>query len=210
MSLLDLVAIYLVVGAGCSFVVYRRTGKLGAAAIALPLWPIWAPVALIPDAPPRSRASDRATRIESELAHAVQAADGSPFAVLLPPEAAARIRQEVRQALTRIAELDGVLEQPGFDRDEAEAHVRELTRDGASRRALKTAVLHRDNVAHIESLRDRHVRALEELGELVAALRSQLVLARYAGSSPEGVGGIITEMWVRVESLSEVMEASSG
>ena len=210
MNLLDLVALYLIVGAGCSVVVYRKTRKLGSAAIALPLWPIWAPVVLIPDAPPRSRASDRAGRIETELAQAVQAADGSPFEVLLPREAADRIREEVRNALDRIAELDGVLAQPGFDLGAAEVRIGELTRAGAGKRALQTAVLHRDNVARIESLRDRYVRALEELGELVGALRSQLVLARYAGSSPEGVGSIVSEMWARVEGLGEVMEATSG
>ena len=59
-------------------------------------------------------------------------------------------------------------------------------------------------------MRDRHERALEELGELVGALRSQLVLARYAGSSPDGVGGIVTELWARVEGLGEVMDVSTG
>lgn len=210
MSLLDLVVMYLLVGAGCAAVVYRRTRKLGSAAIAFPLWPIWAPVALIPDAPPRSRATDRAARIEAEVAEAALAAHGSPFEVLFPREAADRIRSEVANALHRIAELDGVLQQPAFDFDAAEARVRELTRTGASNRALKTAVLHRDSIARIESLRDRHVRALEELSELVGALRSQLVLSRYTGSSPEGVGGIVSDMWARVEGLGEVMEESSG
>lgn len=215
MSLVDLAILYAVVGAGCAAVVYRRTRgptarRLGSAAIALPLWPIWAPIALIPDAAPRSRATDRADRIEAELAQAVQAAESSPFEVLLPHESAERIRSEVRDALERIAELDAVLEQPGFDRRDAEERVRRLSAAGASKRALKTAVLHRDNVLRIEALRDRHVRALEELGELVGALRSQLVLARYAGSAPEGVGGIVSEMWARVESLGEVMDAQEA
>ncbi|MCB9592957.1 MAG: hypothetical protein H6719_09520 [Sandaracinaceae bacterium] len=212
MSLVDLALLYTIVGAGCAAVVYRKSRgpvrrRLGSAAIALPLWPIWAPIALIPDAAPRSRATDRAARIETELAQAVTAASDSPFEVLLSQEAAERIRTEVRDALQRIAELDEVLEQPGFDRREAEERVARLSDTGASKRALRTAVLHRDNVLRIEALRDKHVRALEELGELVGALRSQLVLARYAGSAPEGVGGIVSEMWARVESLGEVMDA---
>jgi len=217
MSLVDLTVIYAVVGMGCAAVVYRRSQgsprrRLGSAALALPLWPIWAPIALLPDAAPRThvgqrRAADRAERIEAELDQAVSAAIDSPFEVLLPRRAADRIRDEVRDALRRIGELEAVLEEPGFDRARAEERVVELSAGQASKRALKTAVLHRDSVARIEALRDRQVRALEELGELVGALRSQLVLARYAGSSPEGVGGIITEMWTRVESLSEVMDA---
>jgi hypothetical protein len=212
MSLLDLTLLYAVVGAGCAAVVYRRTrgdrrARLTHAALALPLWPVWAPVALIPDAPPRVPATGRAARIEAELAQAVHAAADSPFEVLLPTDAAARIRAEIGRAVARIAELDQVLAQPGFDAAAAEARVNALVAQNASRRALKTAVLHRDNVARIRAMRDRHERALDELGELVGALRSQLVLARYAGSPPEGVGGIVTELWARVEGLGEAMEA---
>ena len=211
MSLLDLSVLYLVIGAGCAAVVYKKTRgtsakRVASAAVAFPLWPIWAPIALIPDAPPRTEASGRAARIEAELEQATRAAEGSPFEILLPRDAADRIRDEVRQAIVRIGELDGVLAQSGFDLAEAEERVSALTRSG-NRRALKTAVLHRHNVARIQALRDRQVRVIEELGELVGALRSQLVLARYAGSSPEGVGGIVTELWARVEGLGEVMDA---
>lgn len=214
MNLLDLTVLYLVVGAGCAVVVYRRTSgsrrrRATSAAVTLPLWPLWAPIALMPDTPPRSEATGRAARIEAELAQAERAAAGSPFEVLLTAESARRISDELRGALNRIAELDGVLAQPGFDLGEADARMSALTASG-SRRALETAVLHRNNVARIHSLRDRQVRAIEELGELVGALRSQLVLARYAGSSPEGVGGIVTELWARVEGLSEAMDAHAS
>lgn len=211
MSLLDLAILYAIVGAGCSIVVWRkshgeRPRRIASAALALPLWPIWAPLALIPDPPRRTPASGRAARIEAELERAVAAAQGSPFEILLPQEAANRIQRELRQAVTRIDELDGVLAQPGFDLAEAEKRVTLLT-DRDSPRALRTAVLHRDNVARLEAVREKHARALEELGELVGALRSQLVLARYAGSSPEGVGGIVSELWARVEGLGEAMDA---
>ena len=215
MSLFDLIAIYAVVGAGCAVVMLRRSSdrprhRLASACLALFLWPIWAPIALIPDAAPRSRAQGRAARIRAELDQAVTAAENSPFEVLLPKRAATRIQDEVEHAVQRVAELNTILSQPSFDRQSAEARVKELTDARASRRALKTAALHRDNVVRIEALRDRQVRALEELGELVGALRSQLVLARYAGSSPEGVGGIVSDMWARVESLGEVMSAQDA
>ena len=206
MSLLDLGVLYLIVGVGCAVVVYRRTGRGASAALALPLWPIWAPIALIDDAPPRSAGSDRVARIEEQLGQAVAAARGSAWSVLLPDDAVRRLRAEIALVVRRIAELDEVLAQPGFDLSGAERRVSELSGRGTSRRALETAVLHRNNVARIQAMRDRSERALEELGELVGALRSQLVLARYAGSSPEGVGGIVTELWARVEGLADVMD----
>ncbi|MCZ7683767.1 MAG: hypothetical protein M5U28_35375 [Sandaracinaceae bacterium] len=211
MSLLDLAALYALVGVGCAVVVFKKTHgsrrrRAGSAALAMTLWPIWAPLALVPDPPRRTPASGRVARIEAELERATAAAAGSPFEVLLPEEAAERIRTELRQAALRIDELDAVLAQPGFDLAEAERRVGELTGSGSST-ALRTAVLHQGNVARLEALRDRHARALEELGELVGALRSQLVLARYAGSSPEGVGGIVTELWARVDGLGEAMDA---
>jgi len=48
-------------------------------------------------------------------------------------------------------------------------------------------------------------RALDELCELVQALRTQLVLARFAGSSVEGTGGIVSEVWARVEGLGAAL-----
>lgn len=205
MSLLDLGLLYLIVGVGCAAVVYRRTGRPGSAALALPLWPIWAPVALVDDAPRPGGASDRVERIEEQLTQAVQACRGSAWSILLPDESVRRLRAEIAMVVQRIDELDEVLAGPGFDLTAAERRVSELTRAGGSRRALETAVLHRNNVARIQAMRDRSERALEELGELVGALRSQLVLARYAGSSPEGVGGIVTELWAHVEGLADVM-----
>ncbi len=207
MSLLDLGLLYLIVGVGCAAVVYRRTGRPGSAALALPLWPIWAPVVLVDDAPRRGSASDRVERIEEQLSQAVQACRGSAWSILLPDDSVRRLRAEIAMVVRRIDELDEVLSAPGFDLASAERRVSELSRTGGSRRAFETAVLHRNNVARIQAMRDRSERALEELDELVGALRSQLVLARYAGSSPEGVGGIVTELWAHVEGLADVMSA---
>lgn len=211
MSLVDLATLYAVAGLGCAVLVFKRTRgarrhRFTSAAIALALWPLWAPLALVADPPRRTPARDRVARIEGELDRAAAAAAGSPFAVLFSPDAADRIRHELRELAHRIAELDAVLAQPGFDLAEAERRVTRLE-EHASPTAVRTAVLHRDNVGRLEALRDKNARALEELGELVGALRSQLVLARYAGSSPEGVGGIVTELWARVEGLGEAMDA---
>ena len=53
----------------------------------------------------------------------------------------------------------------------------------------------------LQHLAARDRRALDELAELIGALRTQLVFARYSGSSPGEAGDIVTEVWARVEML---------
>jgi hypothetical protein len=115
-------------------------------------------------------------------------------------------------------ELCALLRREGFDAAEAERRLASLERERASPRAIATARLHLENVRRLSALRDRDARALEELADLVQALRAQLLLARYAGAglaggevpmaSPniEGTSGIVSEVWARVEGLSAVLE----
>jgi hypothetical protein len=209
-SLTDLAILYCIAGAGCAIAVFVRSkesrrARLASSVLALAIWPIWAPLALVSDPPRRTPSRGRADKIETELDRAVAAAAGSPFEILLPKDAADRMRSEIHQACARIDELEGVLAQPGFDLKKAEERVNELTFAG-SPPALRSAVVHRNNIARLRAMRDKYERALEDLAELAFALRSQLVLARYAGSSPEGVGGIVTELWARVEGLDAVAD----
>src|SRR5262249_53912105 len=95
----------------------------------------------------------------------------------------------------------------GFDASAAASRVVELEKSGASLRAIATARLHLDNVRRLHAMRERDARALDELADLVQALRTQLVLARFAGSTVEGVGGIVSEVWARVEGLGAAMDA---
>jgi hypothetical protein len=59
-------------------------------------------------------------------------------------------------------------------------------------------------------LRDRDARALEELCALVEALRTQVTLARFSGSSAADIGGIVGEVWARVEGLGAAIEAEES
>jgi hypothetical protein len=111
------------------------------------------------------------------------------------------------RAASRHAELDALLRRDGFDDVAAASRVAELEQARASSRALATARLHLDNVRRLRAMRDRDARALEELADLIQALRTQLVLARFAGSSVEGVGGIVSEVWARVEGLGAAIDA---
>ncbi|WP_437685083.1 hypothetical protein [Sorangium sp. So ce176] len=223
MSLRDLSVLYLIAGLACAVAVYRAARAVGggerrraafSAALCMPLWPIWAPVALTarraePGGTPGTSAA--AARVQGALREGVSACAGTSFEALLSREAASRIEAEVARAAARHAELDALLRQSGFDEAAAAARVAEIERGGAgSGRALATAHLHLENIRRLRAMRDRDARALEELADLVQALRTQLVLARFAGSSVEGVGGIVSEVWARVEGLGAAIDAHGG
>lgn len=219
MSLRDIIVLYLVAGLACAVAVYRtstepRARAAASAALAVPLWPLWAPIALTTSqrsgmaaAPLHAATSDAAAQVKRALREGLEACAGTPYESLLSRDAASRIEAEVTRAAARHAELDALLRREGFDADAAASRVAELERSGATLRAIATARLHLDNVRRLHLMRDRDARALDELADLVQALRTQLVLARFAGSSIEGVGGIVSEVWARVEGLGAAMDA---
>ncbi|APR83500.1 Hypothetical protein A7982_08849 [Minicystis rosea] len=218
MSLGDLAVIYLVAGVASAVAIYRTSTDRGAArmlsaAVAVILWPLWAPIALtsakrlpaparvVPGARPEAPVAAAADRIASALREGVEACAGTSLEALLPRDAAERMLAEVRRAAERHAELGALLAREGFDLAAAEARLAELTESNASPRAISTARLHLDNVRRIAAMRERDARALDELGDVVQALRAQLVIARLSGPQPEGAGGIVSELWARVEGL---------
>ncbi|WP_437322876.1 hypothetical protein [Sorangium sp. So ce381] len=218
MSLRDLSVLYLIAGLACAVAVYRASpeGRRRAAlsaALCVPLWPIWAPIALTAGRGEGGErvsgaAGEAAARVQGALREGVSACAGTSFEALLSREAASRIEAEVARAAARHAELDALLRQSGFDEGAAAARVAEIERGGgAGARSLATAHLHLENIRRLRAMRDRDARALEELADLVQALRTQLVLARFAGSSVEGVGGIVSEVWARVEGLGAAIDA---
>lgn len=103
MSLRDLLLLYLVIGCCFAIVIYRSSPetnatRLGSAALAVPLWPLWAPIALTArraDAPLSSAHSSLSSgaleRVKAALSDAVASTRGTPLATLLPPESASRI-----------------------------------------------------------------------------------------------------------------------
>jgi hypothetical protein len=226
MRAVDLGVLYAVVGVGCGVAVLRlrgatRPADLASAALAVVLWPLWAPFALVrPDgevsgagrgaargaAPESVVAAVR--RIAQALREGVDATRGTPLGALLPEAAAARILAEVERVAARHAELDALLRTAEFDVARALARVQALERQEAPARMLATARLHHDNVARLARLRDRDARALDELADLAGALRTQLVLAAYAGSTDAGASGIVSELCARVEGLSAAIDAA--
>lgn len=217
MSLRDLALLYLIAGLACAVAVYRsstdsRPKAVASAALAVPLWPLWAPIALTTAQRSGSAAlsaatADAAARVKRALQEGIESCAGTSYESLLSRDAASRIDASVTRAAARHAELDALLRREGFDAAAASARVLDLEKSGASLRAVATARLHLDNVRRLHAMRERDARALDELADLVQALRTQLVLARFAGSSVEGVGGIVSEVWARVEGLGAAMDA---
>jgi hypothetical protein len=218
MSLRDLSVLYLVAGLCCAVAIYRSSPAGGAhravsAALAVPLWPLWAPIALTarrPIAAASGTMSGAVERVRAAMREAVSASRGTPLQSVLPAEAASRIEEEVERRATRHAELEALLEKEAFDLARAEARVREIERAGGSSRALATARLDLENVRRLLSLRDRDARALDELCALAEALRTQVTLARYSGPSQADFGDIVTEVRARVEGLGAALEAEES
>lgn len=214
MILLELSVLYLVVGGACALALHRRAPKYtrGAAVEAITtilLWPLWAPIAWTSDRdspPTNERIVEVTERVRAALSEGIASAQGSPLAQLLNRESAQRIVNEVERVASRHAELVELLAREDFNGAEAARNLEALERQGASTRVVASARLHLTNVQRLEELARRDMRTLEELAGLVTALRTQLVLARLSGSSAEGVGDIVTELWARIEGLSEANE----
>lgn len=208
MSILDLITIYLIVGGGCAMLVYLRNTphRLLSALCTLVLWPFWAPMVL--HASPKLEVGALG-RIDDELERTRAAIAGTALERLLPSDAIDHIRQQVAQAQARQNQLGELLSLPEFSLEDAEARLASLRPHGASQsggRALQTAQLHRDNIARLSALQHAQQRQIDELLANLKALRSQLLVTHYAGSSPHAVDDMVQEVWNRVEALREALE----
>ena len=76
--------------------------------------------------------------------------------------------------------------------------------DVESARDLEVA--HAGEVAHL----DEADQARVELADLLEALRTQLVLARYEGSPADDASAIVSEVWARLEGLGAVLDPGSS
>jgi hypothetical protein len=216
MRLADLLVLYGAAGVASASVIYKSAPQrawraLPSALLALPLWPLWLPIVLSArrrpnSAPGASHAGHGADATRQAIWQAHEAVVGGPLEPLLPREAALRMLQEVERAAQRHRELAQLLEQPGFSVGAAQNRIEELTRAGASPRGLAPARLQLENARRLQELCRRDEQTLLELGELVAALRSQLVLARFNGGAPADAGDIVSEVWARVEVLGSALD----
>lgn len=221
MSLRDFFGLYALVGLACAIAVFRRgshrqrgAGALFSALATIPLWPLWAPFALAPartgagrgEGAPRPENAAILARVDRALADAVAAVAETPMSEVFTQRTAARIRAEVARVAGRLADLSALAEKSGFDRGASALRLEELERSGASDRAVATARLQNESLARLAELRAADARALDELADLLEALRTQLVLARYEGSPAADASAIVSEVWARLEGLGAVLD----
>ncbi len=221
MSLRDLLILYGIVGVACALAVLRRGTAKGAkaaasAAATVLLWPLWAPFALgapaarAPGATSRSGPPhDAVRRVENALAEAVASVAGTPMSEVFSARTAERISAEVARVAERLDELTALTARAGFDAEASSRHLRDLEAQGAPERTLVTARLQHESSSRLQQIRTADAQALQELAELLEALRSQLLLARYSGSSAEGAGAIVGEVWARLEGLGVAFDVAT-
>jgi len=220
MSVRELFVLYAVVGFACAIAVLKRAPTRTAATffsalMTIPLWPLWAPFALVPNGEnrrpraesPRSPQREAAVaRVERALADAVAAVEGTPMSGVFTHEIASRVSAEVSHVADRLGDLDALVARSEFDREASAKRLADLERSGAEPRAIATARLQLESLERLAQMRAADARALEELADLLEALRTQLVLARYAGSSADGASAIVSEVWARLEGLGAALD----
>jgi len=155
-----------------------------------------------PDAKPASAANHRASagdvtdaargrsqaplaRIDRALEESVKAVAGTPMSQVFSRQVAQRIAAEVALVAERIDELAALASSDGLDREASAARLRALEAkaaqgaeggkaDAASERAIATARLQYESLMRLEALRATDAQALDELADLLEALRAQL------------------------------------
>jgi len=214
MHLFDLAVIYATLGIITTVYIrwrqrvrgLKRLGELITTAV---FWPFVIALTLGAQSVPASGAM-QTDPAEQALNEAFAAVKDSPLENLLTESAVSRLRHEIQRSRSRLDELAHVVQSQGLTVERAKEHLMDLERKGASERSIGSARLQLDNALRLAEMRRRDAQTLDELTELLCVLRSQLVLARYAGAAPAGIADVVTEVWARVEVLGISLEPSES
>ncbi len=194
------VAAYLAVGAGLAFLCDRKQrddaawSRVGSSLLCLALWPLWAPVALLPT---QTTAPLGATswkdRIASTLNEAREAALGTPLSSLIPNSLIERVLAAATSIEQRHRELSLLLARP------------DLTAQSEHKLGFRG-----QSVERLRQLWQRDELLLGQLSELAEALRMQLLVARFSGGDADGARDIATELGAQIESLDDWFALDRG
>jgi hypothetical protein len=219
----DLAIAYLCVGSVSAVIVHRRSraqrgiGKQHAfqsalsAAACVPLWPLWAPFAVGTwESSSRGPAAKQVRRIERALRRAIAAIAGTPLEPLWPRTALASLMDELGRVAERLEELERCISLHEVHPDQTDLRIRQrATDDDASEATLTAMRLRYQAELQLVTLRERNLRALEELADLVELLAAQALVARYAGSGTQSLEALVTEVRARLDamrSFSEILQ----
>jgi hypothetical protein len=220
MRLTELATVYLLVGFGCAVasLVHRRAGRTGLGATAdrssapgrvgdalllATLWPLYGPFLLL-----KLQGRDHpGTGAEAAFVVALRRARGTPLGALLPDESTVvGLAQRLRVAADKIAEIDGLLRRPEFSEPATLARLEELRRRDATECALVAAGIRLQNIRRLRAMRDRFARELDEVGELLEQLTTQVELVRLAGAADASSAELVRELVSRVEGLDQMLD----
>ena len=207
MRLVELLALYALVGAGGAVFALTRPGSAPSrsldAFLMFAFWPLYGPFFLARD---RAPAGEPASG-EVAFLSALRRAAGTPLASLLPDERSARaLARRLRVASDKVREIDGLLERPEFDEARARKRVSELTLEEASEAAIGTAKSRLHNIRRLRHLRDRFARELVDVEELLAQLTTQAEVVRLAGAPDSETRDLVQEILSRVEGLDGLLD----
>lgn len=192
---LGYVAIGLAIAVGAFLA--RRQISAGDVVFLIMLWPLAAPLIL-------GGHRDDSDPGAAELVAALARAQASPLASVLPDAETARVlASRLREAGTRLADLEQVLARPDFDEGDAERRANELAARGATS-AAATARLRVRTLVQLRSLRVRYRGELDEVRELIAQLVTQAELVRLQPSIAHTSGELVRELVNRVEGLDDL------
>lgn len=204
MKLVELGVLYGLVGVGCAAVVLVRgqgSQRFTDAALMLGLWPLYGPFLLT-----RLAGSDEQGCDVTFLA-ALRRASGTPLAALLPDQQTVRaLAHRLRVADSKVHEIDSLLRRREFDLADAERRHRELLERSASEYAISTAASRLQNIRRLRGLRDRFARELDEVGELLVQLRTQVEVVRLAGGPDDETRDLVQELVSRVDGLDRMLD----
>lgn len=186
--------VYAAIGLVAAVRAVRRGERPLDAALLWLAWPLMLPLGTKPSSPPDDPVARAADRVREALASVELAAAGTGYAGLLDAQAGVRLRQELSRATQRVRAIDDELarETSHGSGSQATAHLREASQ------------------ASLRAIRERDLRAMSELAELLAALRARIVLAQHSGSPAEGPEVMVGEVWSRIVGLGEALEVTRG
>jgi hypothetical protein len=188
MRLADLAILYVLAGAGAAVAALIVRRGVVDAALLVPFWPLYGPFLLTTPGAARSELSG--------------------LAALLPDEAVQQqLAERLRVARGKVLEIDGLLVRADFSEAEATSRLLELRAAGGSETAITAVTLRLNNLRRLRALRARFARELDEVGELLAQLRTQAEVLRLGGARDPGTDDLVRELCARVEGLDLVMDS---
>lgn len=189
------VAVGIAIAIGCA--IMRLPIRAGDVMFVIGLWPIAAPLVI---GGHRGEPDPGAAQLVDALARA----QASPLASVLPDAETARVlASRLREAGSRLADLDAVLARPDFDEADAARRAHELAARGATG-AAATAQLRVRTLGQLRALRVRYRGELDEVRELIAQLVTQAELVRLQPSIAHASSELVRELVTRVEGLGDL------